>query len=186
MNFSGLATYLRVQHAHRDVQQQKKKSSFIWDSRLANFVATLSLYYMAECKLVVLTSHTCETIIYRCLAAYRIWIRALSSTSCCWSSFGNHEVFFVVKEMHCGIRVEMLTHVCVRADALLFLSVLPEVVTHLKLESDGENVSLLIGVNGKNICMQRHFKSILLNTSTESRNHYIYSSLLKKHNNSLA
>jgi hypothetical protein len=53
--------------------------------------------------------------------------------------------------MHCGIRVEMLTHVCVRADALLFLSVLPEVVTHLKLESDGENVSLLIGVNGKNM-----------------------------------
>ena len=42
----------------------KKKVALHGDSKLANFVATLSLYYIAECKLVVITSHPCRTIMY--------------------------------------------------------------------------------------------------------------------------
>ena len=60
-----------------------------------------------------------NNIKYRCLAACYIWETVLPSTSCCWSSFGGHKAFFIVKEMHCGIRAEMLSQLCVRADALL-------------------------------------------------------------------
>jgi hypothetical protein len=75
-----------------------------------------------------------KNIKYRCLAACYIWETVLPSTSCCWSSFGNHKAFFIVKEMHCGIRTEMLSQLCVRADALLcFCRLDLRLVTHQQL-----------------------------------------------------
>jgi len=95
----------------------QKKSSFTWRQQASQLCCHTKpvLYCWMQASGDYFTPLQNNNV--SCLATCWIWIRALSSTSCCWSSFGNHEVVFVVKEMHCSIRVGPLSHACVRADA---------------------------------------------------------------------